>query len=135
MIKLGLRPATTTERQLAALWGAAAVSVLVLRPLWVVAAPFLRPCIFRQLTGIPCPTCGTTRTALALADLDLAGAFVVNPLATIAAVIFFVGGAFALLWVAVRWPLPNPGLRWTWRWTIALIVVVVINWSYLIATR
>ena len=130
-----LRPATREERQLAALWFAAAAAAAVLRPVWIAAAPLLRPCTFRGLTGIPCPTCGTTRVALALLDLDLATAFAVNPLATVAGASFFAGGVLALIWALLRAPVVilDGGLpRW---WVAVLAAVVLANWGYLIAGR
>jgi hypothetical protein len=135
MARLRLRPATREERQLALLWFAAAAAAAVLRPVWIAAAPLLRPCTFRGLTGIPCPTCGTTRVALALLDLDLATAFGVNPLATIAGAAFFAGGALALIWVLLRAPAVtlDGGLpRW---WVAVLAAVVLANLGYLIAGR
>jgi TRAP-type C4-dicarboxylate transport system permease large subunit len=128
-----LRPANPTERQLAMLWGAAAASVVILRPLWIIIAPHLRACTFRRLTGIPCPTCGTTRTALALLDFNI-GAFAVNPLATLAGIFFIVGGAAALIWVLLRGPVPMTSRGWSRRWTRAIVAVILINWFYLILT-
>lgn len=48
-------------------------------------------CTFKAITGIPCPTCGSTRVLGRLAALDLAGAVAMNPLAAA------VGGVL-LLW-------------------------------------
>lgn len=135
MISIRRRPATRTERQLAALWAAAAVAAMILRPLLIILAPMLRPCTFRSLTGLPCPTCGTTRTALALLELDLVTAFLTNPLAAAAGVVFFAGGVGALLWLLFRWPLISFGLRWSRWWTFAVLAVVIFNWAYLIATH
>lgn len=129
-----LRPATPEERQLAMLWSAAAISAVILRPVWIAIAPYLGSCTFRNVTGIPCPSCGVTRTALALLDFDLASAALVNPLATIAGFIFVTGGGLALVWVLLRGRVPTWGLRWTHRWTIATAGVVLINWLYLILT-
>lgn len=134
MRRLELQPATRTQRQLAMLWFAAAISALVLRPVWIAIAPYLRPCTFRHLTGIPCPTCGTTRTALALLDFDFASALAFNPLATIVGVVFIIGGGLAMLWVlfsapALKWP-----FRWSRGWTAGVVGVILINWAYLILT-
>ena len=134
MKTLRFRTATPTERQLAMLWGAAAVSAVVLRPLWIAISPHFRSCTFRNITGIPCPTCGTTRTALALLDFDFCTAFVVNPLATFAGIVFVVGGGLALVWVLLRGPTPTWDLRWSRRWTWAIVGVILINWVYLILT-
>ena len=40
-------------------------------------------CRFRQLTGLPCPNCGTTRALLALLRLDVARAVRLSPVAGI----------------------------------------------------
>jgi len=37
-------------------------------------------CVFKALTGIPCPTCGMTRSFLSLLKLDLKSAFYYHPL-------------------------------------------------------
>jgi len=37
-------------------------------------------CAFKALTGIPCPTCGMTRSFLSLLKLDLKSAFYYHPL-------------------------------------------------------
>jgi hypothetical protein len=117
------------------LWVAAVASALILRPIWIALAPHLRTCTFRRLSGIPCPTCGTTRSALAMLDFDLASAFLVNPLAALAGFAFVAGGAAALVWLVLRWPMPSFGLRWSRPWTLALIGILVGNWAYLIATH
>jgi hypothetical protein len=130
-----LRPARPEERQLAALWAAAAASAVALRPLWLVVAPHLRRCAFRGLTGMPCPTCGTTRTAVALLGLDLAGAIRANPLAAVAGIVFVVGGAAALGWLALGGrSLPELGWHWSRWWTAAAVGLVAANWLYLIAS-
>jgi Protein of unknown function (DUF2752) len=129
-----LRPATREERQLAMLWAAAAISVSVLRPVWIAVAPHLGSCTFRNLTGIPCPSCGTTRTALALLDFDIGAALAVNPLAAIVGVAFIIGGGLALIWVVARGPIPTFNLRWSRWWTAAVVAAILINWVYLILT-
>lgn len=37
------------------------------------------PCMFHLITGLKCPGCGVTRMAVALLQLDFAGAFKANP--------------------------------------------------------
>ena len=129
------RPDDRQARQLATLWAAAAVLALALRPLWVAVAPLLGGCTFRRLTGVPCPTCGTTRSALAILDLDLAAAWATNPLATLVGALFILGGLASLVLLLLRRPLP----RWTVRWnrcrTAAILIAIVANWAYLIATH
>jgi hypothetical protein len=127
------RPATREERQLAFLWLAAAVSALALRPLWLAVGPLLRPCVFRSLTGIPCPTCGTTRAAAAFLDGHLITAFAANPLAAAAGLLFVVGAPLATLWAVSGWPvpvLPTPLPGWV---RIGAVILLVVNWLYVIS--
>jgi hypothetical protein len=107
----------------------------VLRPVWIAVAPWLRPCAFRSLTGLPCPTCGTTRAALALLDLDLGAAFAVNPLAALTGVGFIVGGVLAAVWALRRGPVPVISRSFARILLWSLIVAVLANWLYLIVTR
>ena len=44
------------------------------------ALPHTTLCLFKAVTGLPCPGCGMTRAFLALGRLDLAGACAQNPL-------------------------------------------------------
>jgi hypothetical protein len=127
------RPTTTDERQLAFLWLAAAVSAVALRPVWLALAPNLRPCVFRSWTGIPCPTCGTTRSATAFLDGDFVASFAANPMAAAAGLLFVVGAPVAVVWALARWPVPvlgSPLPRWV---RIAAFALILANWAYLIA--
>ena len=66
-----------TDRRLGLIWGAVAVAAAVLAHLATPLAPLLPACLFRELTGLPCPTCGTAHAALALTRLDLPHAIAV----------------------------------------------------------
>ncbi|MFI5006312.1 MAG: DUF2752 domain-containing protein [Solirubrobacterales bacterium] len=91
-------------------------------------------CYLKALTGIPCPTCGSTRAVGCLAHGDLPGALAMNPLAT-AAFLALVPWALCDLALLTRGralglsvsPRAGHVLR------IALVVAVVANWAYLIA--
>jgi hypothetical protein len=91
-------------------------------------------CAFKVVSGLPCPTCGSTRVLGRMFALDLPGAFAMNPLAAATAL-------GLLLWAlgdlavrpagrALRLELP-PRLGW---WLRALAVAaVVVNWGVLVA--
>ena len=116
------------------MWGAAALSTLVLRPFWLAIAPLLPACPFRSLTGIPCPTCGATHVALALLNGDLRAALGANPLAALAAVAFIVGGVLAPIWAFTRFPMPElaaPLPRWV---RAAIVTVLLAGWAWVIVT-
>jgi hypothetical protein len=94
--------------------------------------PLLRPCVFRSLTGIPCPTCGTTRAATAFLDGNLMAALSANPLAAVGGLLFVAGAPLAALWAIARWPapvLPTPLPMWSRAGAVALIVA---NWLYVV---
>jgi hypothetical protein len=87
-------------------------------------------CLFKELTGLPCPTCGLTRGALALLHGHFAEAISFNPL------------AFAILAVAAIWLLARLALGL--RLHVALsrgerkvagilaAALLLSNWAYLI---
>lgn len=86
-----MRPA----RQLALLWGGVALALLVLSPLAPALLAAMPHCPFRELTGLPCPGCGTGRAAGLLAALRFGEAFRSFPLAALAWCALLGGGLAA----------------------------------------
>ena len=91
-------------------------------------------CVFKGLTGMACPTCGSTRAAALLFGLDPTGALLMNPLATLIAVGM---AAWALADVALmprrralRLGLSRKAARVA---RIVALVVFLANWVYLLA--
>ena len=114
------------------LWAVMAVSSLALRPFWLALAPLAPACPFRTITGIPCPSCGTTHAAVALLHGEVLTALAANPLATVAGVVFIAGGLLAPLWAALGWPmrkLPSPLPAWL---RLGMVGLLAANWAWLI---
>lgn len=108
--------------------GALAVSLLHLDHLPITV------CTFKRLTGLPCPSCGSTRALAALARLDLGAAFALNPGATLAALLLVAWAAVDLVLLVRRRALAvdvSPGLSSVLR--VSLVVAVLANWAYLLA--
>ncbi len=118
--------------------GMAPITVLVLWAALVGVFVLMKPagndvtlCMFRNATGLPCPTCGSTRAALAVATGRPLDAVVLNPLVTIAAVL----GA---VWLVIRVGfarqiainLPPWAVVPVW---VAVAVLLAANWIYVIA--
>jgi len=70
-------PALFTDR--AALRRAEAVAAVAALTILALASPF-RLCLVATLFHVPCPGCGLTRAAFAIARRDFAGAFALHPL-------------------------------------------------------
>jgi hypothetical protein len=92
------------------------------------------PCVFKGLTGIPCPTCGTTRSLVYLSQGDITTAFTMNPLTAlgfIAAVLYFFYSVITLLF-----NLPKMSFILTNREKknvpTTAIVLLIVQWVYLI---
>jgi hypothetical protein len=90
-------------------------------------------CWLRKLTGVPCPSCGCTRSLAAWANLDFQQALQFNPL-------FFMLCVGALLWFGAgaieTWTGRRLVPNWrsiTERWPVWRIAfaAMAVNWLYL----
>lgn len=93
-------------------------------------------CFIRNVFGIPCPTCGSTRAVLLLAQGDLAGSILFNPIGIILAAIML-----ALpLWLAYDLSTKKQTLLNAYnnferivriRWIATLLIILLIaNWIW-----
>ncbi len=91
-------------------------------------------CVFKGLTGLPCPTCGSTRALGRLFALDFEGALAMNPLTTLVAVLV---AAWALLDLALlprgRAVALEVGKPLAFALRVGALVLFLANWIYLIA--
>jgi hypothetical protein len=117
------------DRQLAALWSFVAVAFVLAVPLAGLWSPRLPPCPFRTLTGVACPSCGTTRAFEALAHGDLSTAFSLNPLAVTGLLAFVTGGLLAPIWNRRAGRIPD--LRGVVSVRVGLAAALIFNWIYL----
>ena len=91
-------------------------------------------CVFKGLTGWPCPTCGSTRAVGRLFGLDLAGALAMNPLTTIVAVVIAAWALTDLVLLPRRRSLRVSLSPTTARWfRLAALVLFLANWLYLLS--
>ncbi len=92
------------------------------------------PCFFRKIVGLPCPTCGLTRSVFALARLDPVTAIQFNPLFAITVSVVMILAILSLgLWLINRHCLEWQLTAQHWkrlRWII--LAAIFINWMYLI---
>jgi hypothetical protein len=87
-------------------------------------------CWFKRATGLPCPTCGTTRALEALASGRLLDALAVNPLVMVllsAMALVLAVRVMTRRALTVRLSAPlRRGALW------AALAIVALNWVYLI---
>ena len=87
-------------------------------------------CNFKRITGTPCPTCGGTRAALRLADGDVIGAWLFNPLLfTTLLFLTIVVGLRVVAGKRIEWGFTKNQRRGVW---IVLIAAFALNWAYVI---
>ena len=120
------------RRQLALLWGGVAAALVALSPLATRLATGLPACPVRSWLDLPCLTCGTTRAALALARFDPAAALAWSPLATVAWILLIGGGLAVGGMAVVDRPLPAARVRPTRSLRLALALLLLANWAYLV---
>jgi hypothetical protein len=94
-------------------------------------------CLFKTVTGIPCPSCGITRSLLLLFQGDMTAALWVNPLGILAALLLVV----IPIWIAVDFSRRNYTLLVAYKRSeafiqshklvyIPLFALVALNWVW-----
>jgi hypothetical protein len=96
--------------------------------------PFAPACVFKGLTGIPCITCGSTRSVVHLSHGEILSAFAMNPLMTlclISAALYFI---HSLMSAAFNLPRVSFLLTDNDRniMRAGVVMLLLIQWAYLI---
>lgn len=132
-MRLAIRAKRPGEIEFGIIYGSLALLALAavrLLPL----AELLPSCVFRAFTGLPCPTCGITRSLVHFAHGDLHGAAAMNPGFTAimaSSLLFLLYNCLALFSSSrLTLSLGPRDERWLRGGAAALLL---INWSYLVA--
>jgi len=94
-------------------------------------------CMFKNITGLPCPSCGITRSVLSLMQGDLYHAWMINPLGIIAALMLVA----IPIWMAIDIVTARISLALAFRSAeekirtqkiiyIPLILLMAVNWGW-----
>ncbi len=94
------------------------------------------PCWFKGFLGIPCPTCGSTRSLVGLSQGNIAASLTINPLisfAVIFAVIYFVYSLITFIFDLPRVAF-SPSEKEKDAARAGAVILALTNWVYLFIT-
>lgn len=89
-------------------------------------------CIFKAVTGLPCPACGSTRATVFLLHYDLYSAFLFNPLAIITNICILI----SVFWMIVDIIFSRQSffkfLKMNWPMWLKIIAfsLILLNWIW-----
>jgi hypothetical protein len=100
------------------------------------AKPGLQICVLKNTVGLPCPSCGTTRSVMHLVHGDLSNALLMNPFGIFA----FLGLAVLPFWLLYDYWYAKRTL-WTYylqfnnsfsnkKFSFCVVVLVLLNWIW-----
>ena len=119
-------------------WLAVSAAAFVVGALWLNLGLSWPRCPFLAITGFPCLTCGATRCAVNLLHGNFLQAFWWNPLAMLAllgVVLFDLYAAVVVLCRCARLRLVDWTVTEKNAVRIAAVVVIALNWIYLLTHR
>jgi hypothetical protein len=91
-------------------------------------------CVFKGMTGFPCPTCGATRSVAHISHGDILSAFVMNPLITLFLILAVAYCVISI--VSVVFDLPRIGFLLTDSEKHIVrkgaVILLLVQWVYLI---
>jgi hypothetical protein len=94
------------------------------------------PCLVKHVTGMPCPTCGATRAALAFIQGDVGAAFLLNPIGPLMVIVTAGTLAFVLRdLVLQRHAVHRAYLRLCEllrqpQYAVPLAMLMCVNWAW-----
>lgn len=89
-------------------------------------------CLFKDITGIPCPACGSTRATILLFKGEVLQSILMNPLALVTNF----GILVSMLWliyeiITGRNEFMNFIKKdWSTRYKVLIAVIIIINWIW-----
>jgi hypothetical protein len=115
------------------IWGIFAIGLIILGHLFRNYLGMLPPCIFKHVTGIPCLTCGGTRSIVAFSNFEFYRAFIFNPLIMLFSVGIMVFSFGTLAgWILKRSIAVKLSRNEIMVIRIFIISLVIFNWAFLI---
>jgi hypothetical protein len=131
-MRIYLRKKHSGEIEFGIIFGSLAIMTLVTAR-YLPLMDVMPSCLFKEFTGFPCPTCGTTRSLVNLAKGDLQGSLLMNPafaLAMIVTIFWFLYNSIIVVFNTSRFALSltrpeSDTVR------VAALAILLLNWCYL----
>jgi hypothetical protein len=115
-------------------WGPLALFIVLAAWFLQGAVEKLPPCVFKEIVGLPCLTCGATRSIVALSHRDIGLALALNPLVPVLVAGLMVLSLITFLgWVIKRRIVLTLSVRQKNVIRLLALLAIVVNWLYLIA--
>jgi len=130
-----LRQIKNSEIDHELIWLSVSIACLIGGIVWINLSIPVPQCIFKSVTGIPCPTCGTTRCIIYILSGEFQKAFKINPLAYIGILFIIIYNCYALITVVFRLPrFRDITLTGHSKFAIRTLIILIFigNWFYLI---
>jgi len=126
---------TAQEIDYELVWLLVSLSALLGLALWFAARLPLPHCVFHTLTGLPCVTCGATRSVFQFLHGHFSASLFFNPLAFLAFCSVLAYDLYAVIMLATRAPRLRFGnFSRSERLFVrgAMIILLALNWLYLL---
>jgi hypothetical protein len=135
-MRVFLKKKSPNQTEFGILYGG--IALVPLLAAWTMPALVLLPsCAFQGLFGIPCPTCGATRSIMYLAHGNIIAALAMNPVIAVSIVSAILYLLYSLITIAAGVPRVQISLTDPEKnvLRIGAVLIVLINWTYLILNR
>lgn len=89
-------------------------------------------CLFKNVTGVPCPACGSTRATILLLHGDIKGAVLLNPLGLVTSILILVSVVWMIRDILKSKETFLPFLKTDWNiyLKVALFLLILANWIW-----
>lgn len=89
-------------------------------------------CIFKNVTGVPCPSCGSTRATVHLLQGHFWDSILLNPLALVANILIVLSTFWMLIDIKNNKETFFPFLKKDWAMGIKIVLLIIIlsNWAW-----
>ncbi len=114
-------------------WGPIAILFIAMAGIMKGLAVLMPKCLFHEITGYPCFTCGGTRSIIALSQFDLLASFLYNPIVPL-----FMGGVILLSLIALMKAILKKSFSLEFSdmgkkiLRYSIFIFLAINWIFLV---